>query len=96
MTNILLIIFSAILGLLTLGYVVLKHMIAWDHCEGGAPVLDLLVFGPFMAAITTYILNRVIGSTLNPVILAGLFFLFFCFSLWLTWTLSPRNQKKIK
>jgi hypothetical protein len=96
MTSILLIIFSAILVLLTLGYVILKHMIAWDHCEGGAPVLDLLVFGPFMAAVMIYILNRITGSTLNPVIWAGLCFLFFCFSLWLTWTLSPRNQKKLK
>ena len=94
MISLLFIIAGTLIGLLTLAYLIMKHMIAWDHCEGGAPILDSLLVTPFMTGITIYILGRGIGSDINPAIGSALSLPLVCLSLWGTWKLSQKNKMK--
>jgi hypothetical protein len=68
-------------------------MIAFDHCDGGAPILDSFLVTPFLVGLSLYLIGRGIDHDLKPTFWAALSLPLLCLSLWVAWKAGTNNSE---
>jgi hypothetical protein len=74
-------------------YIVLKTMIAYDHCSGGAPLLDGYVFPPVFLGIGSAILFRKFQISVSGFVVALASFVLLFAIYQVAWRLGTRRKR---